>query len=270
MPVLQLGQNDGLYYEFDRPTRQGAPTFVFVNAITGDVSMWQAVVAPALREAGFGTLCYNFRGQANSPYSADLNLDEAVIAGDLQHIVEALKVDRPVLVGLSIGGLYAAKAVLNGLPVAGLVLINTLRRIGPRIAWMNDATLRIMQVAGPNLMRDAMTPLLSGPDFLTAHRSEFLLPDATYEPLPADSGAINLVTWMGKTDWDIAYDKLDCPTLVMTGPHDRVFYDQETVEELFAMLPKGRRVDVAEAGHMLPVEAPEAFCAAVIEFANAL
>jgi pimeloyl-ACP methyl ester carboxylesterase len=270
MPVLQLGQEDGLYYELDRPEREGAPTFVFVNAITGDVSMWQAEVAPALRAAGFGTLCYNFRGQANSPYKDGMNLDEQVITGDLQHIVEALKVDRPILVGLSIGGLYAAKAVLNGLPVAGLVLINTLRRIGPRIAWMNDATLRLMQVAGPNLMRDAMTPLIFGPKFLAAHRHEFLLPDTEYEPLPPDSGAINLITWMGQTDWDIPYDKLDCPVLVLTGPHDRIFYDAEVVDELFAQLPNGKRVDMPDAGHMLPVELPEAFCTALTAFANDL
>ena len=48
------------------------------------------------------------------------------------------------------------------------MLVNTLRRIGPRLAWMNDATLRLMAVAGPALMRDVMTPLLFGPDFLAA------------------------------------------------------------------------------------------------------
>jgi len=270
MPVLQLGPEDGLYYELDRPQQAGLPSFVFVNAITGDAGMWQAEIGPALRQAGYGTLCYNFRGQANSPYAPGTDLDEGLIAADLQRIVSDLEIDRPILVGLSIGGLYAAKAYLAGTPAAGLVLINTLRRIGPRLDWMNDATLRLMEVAGPQLMRDVMSPLLFGPDWLAAHRSEFLLPNTKYEPLARDSGAANLLGWMGRTDWAIAYDRLDCPVLVLTGPNDRVFYDPAVVDELFAQLPDGRRIEVAEAGHMLPVEAPALFVAALKEFAASL
>jgi 3-oxoadipate enol-lactonase len=270
MPVLQIDADNGLYYELDRPTTAGAPTFVFVNAITGDTSMWQAEIGPALRAAGFGTLCYNFRGQANSPYSADMKLDQGVIVGDLARIVTALEIDKPALVGLSIGGLFAANAYLQGLGAAGIVLINTLRRIGPRIDWMNAGTLRMMQVAGPNLMRDIMTPLIFGPKYLAAHRHEFLQPDTAYEPLPADSGPYNLITWMGAADWNIDYGKLDCPTLVLTGPHDRIFYDADVVDELFARLPNATRIDMPEAGHMLPVELPEAFVAALKEFAGSL
>lgn len=268
LPVLNLNDREGLYYELDRPSRAGAPTFVFVNAITGDAGMWQAEIGPALRERGFGTLCYNFRGQANSPFAEGLELTEAVIAGDLKTIVETLEIGRPVLVGLSIGGLYAAKAFLGGLEAAGLVLINTLRKIGPRLDWMNAGTLRLMQVAGPNLMRDVMTPLLFGPDYLAAHRQEFLADDTVYEPLPANSGAMNLITWMGETDWEIDYSRLTCPVLVMMGPNDRVFFDAAVVDELYATLPNARRVDVAEAGHMLPVETPDAFVEAVTLFAE--
>jgi len=67
MSVLQINDTEGLYYELDLPSREGAPTFVFVNAITGDAGMWQAEIGPALREKGFGTLCYNLRGRPTAP-----------------------------------------------------------------------------------------------------------------------------------------------------------------------------------------------------------
>ncbi len=57
MSNLPLNAKEALYYELDQPNKAGAPNFVFVNAITGDTSMWQAAVGPALRSAGFGTLC---------------------------------------------------------------------------------------------------------------------------------------------------------------------------------------------------------------------
>ena len=52
MPVLELGPQDGLYYEYDAPMGAGACTFVFVNAITGSTDMWQGAIGPALRDAG--------------------------------------------------------------------------------------------------------------------------------------------------------------------------------------------------------------------------
>ncbi len=270
MPMLEIGPKDGLYYEYDAPVEGGSCTFVFVNAITGSTDMWQGAIGPALRGEGFGTLAFNFRGQPNSPFDPALDLTETTIAGDLKRLVDVLEPPRPVLVGLSIGGLYAARAFLAGCAAAGIVLVNTLRRIGPRIAWMNDATARALAIGGPDLLRDIMTPLLCGPDFLAANRSDFLKPETRYEPLPAESGQMNLVRCMGKSDWDIPYEKLTCPVLVMTGPHDRVFYDADVVQELYHRLPNARRSDIAEAGHMLPVETAENFIEALKDFGAAL
>ena len=270
MPVLEIGPLDGLYYEYAAPAAPDRPTFVFVNPITGDASLWQAAIGPALRAAGFGTLAWNFRGQAKSPWSPGLALDDKLIAGDLQRLVAALAPARPVLVGLSIGGLYAARAYLAGCRAAGLVLVNTLRLIGPRLAWMNDATLRAIEVGGPQLIRDLLTPLIFGPDWLRAHREEFLKPDTVYAPLDRASGAYNLLTWMGRADWDLPYERLDCPVLVVSGLHDRIFFEDATVAALCRRLPRARRVDVAEAGHMLPAEAPGRFAALLRDFAAEL
>jgi len=258
MAMLELSPGNSLYYEYTAPTRDGANTYVFVNPITGDVGLWNAVIVPQLQKQGLGTLVYNFRGQANSPYSPGTELTEEVIIGDLRALLDHIHPPNAVLVGLSIGGLYAAKAYLQGADAKGLVLINTLRRITPRLAWMNDATLVAMKVGGPDLMKDLLFQLLVGEPFQQAHRHEFLKPDTKYEPLPEDTGAFNLLTWMGKTDWDIDWSKLDCPVLLVQGLQDRVFYDPAIVAELQASLPDGKRVDVPEAGHMLPAETPDA------------
>ena len=268
MPLLQLGPEDALHYEHDAPASAGGVTFVFVNAITGDTGLWQAAVAPALRAAGHGTLAWNFRGQALSRFKPGTRLDDRTIVADLQHLLAALAPGRPVLVGLSIGGLYAARAILGGSPADGLVLLNTCREIGPRIAWMNDATARLMAVGGAALMRDLMTPLIFGPDFLAAHRAEFLKPDTDYAPMDTASGQYELIRLMGAADWRIDYARLDLPTLVVTGPHDRIFYDAEVVARQAALLPRGRRIDFPEAGHLLPAEVPDRLVAALLAFAR--
>ncbi len=270
MPTLKIDDQNGLYYEHTPPSRDGAVTFVFVNPITGDVGLWNASVVPALQAAGYGTLVYNARGQANSPYAPGTELTADLIVGDLQRLMAELEPARPVVAGLSIGGLYAARAFLAGTRMTGLVLINTLRRLTPRVAWMNDATKRVMEVGGPNLMKDLFFHLILNEDWQAAHRAEHFSASPDYTPLPKDSGAYNLITWMCETGWDIPWHDLNLPTLVISGLQDRVFFDAANVDELFASLPNATRIEMPDAGHMIPMERPEAFTGALEEFGRSL
>ncbi len=269
MAVLELGPEDALAYEHVPPSGPTGLTFVFVNAITGDLGQWRAVGEP-LRAAGHGTLAWNFRGQAGSRYTPGARLDTEAIVGDLRRLLEALRPVRPVLVGLSIGGLYAARAILAGAEARALVLLNTLRKPGVRLDWINAAVVRVMEVAGPLLMRDLMSPLLFGPTWLSAHRAECLLPGTRYQPLDPGSGQMELLRRMGEADWNVPWERLDLPTLVVSGLCDRVFFDAGDVAELAGRLPHGRRVDFAGAGHMLPVEVPERLAEALLAFAHEL
>ena len=267
MATFELGPRDALAFEHAPPATANGLTFVFVNAITGDIAQWRAV-GERLRGAGHGTLAWNFRGQAGSRFAPGTRLDLPLIVGDLLRLLDGLRPARPVLVGLSIGGLYAARAILEGAPACGLVLLNTLRKPGVRLDWINAAVVRVMEVAGPLLMRDLMTPLLFGPAWLEAHRAECLLPDTRYEPLDPTSGQMELLRRMGEADWNVPWERLDLPTLVVSGLQDRVFFDARDVAELAARLPRGRRLDLPEAGHMLPVEVPEALAEALTGFAR--
>jgi pimeloyl-ACP methyl ester carboxylesterase len=265
MPDLAIDAQNSLFYIHHPPARDGAPTLVFVNALTGNTDAWEGAVAPALREEGFGTLSYNFRGQDRSRFDPALELDEAVIVADLERLVSDIAPARPVLVGLSIGGLYAAKAVLAGTPAAGLVLLNTLREIGPRIAWVNDAMPRLVGHGGVGLFLDALFPLLVNPEMAAAARPRFLTGD--YAPLDPAHGHMNLMRNAAATDWAIDWSALRLPVLNVTGLHDRVFLDREVVDRLYATLPDARREDWDDAGHLLPQERPEKLAASLARFA---
>ncbi len=263
-----MGNGNALYYEHDTAP-EGAPTFVFVNALTGNTGAWQGHVAPACRNAGFGTLCYNFRGQVESSLSDDVSLTDRVIIEDLKRILSELKPSRPVLVGLSIGGLYAARAILEGSEASGLILLNTLRKIGPRLRWVNDATFHAAKVGGFPLMLDMMLPLLTNPDFLEANRPNHIQ-STDYTPEPASSGHYKLMETQATTDWHVPWDRLDLPTLTISGLCDRVFFDAEVVAEQRGMLPNGTHLDWPDCGHLIPAERPERLAEAIIGFADGL
>jgi len=265
MPRLDFDPRNGLYYIHHAPTRDGAATFVFVNALTGNTGAWEAVVAPRLREQGFGTLSYNLRGQDESPFDPALTLDDGLIVSDLVALLEAVEPARPVLVGLSIGGLYAARAILGGAGAKGLVLLNTLREIGPRIAWVNEAMPLLVAHGGVKLFLDALFPLLVGPEMAARAHGDFL--KGGYEPLAPDHGHMNLMRAARTTDWTVDWPALGLPVLNVTGLQDRVFLDREVVDRLYATLPDARREDWEDAGHLLPAERPERLADSLARFA---
>jgi pimeloyl-ACP methyl ester carboxylesterase len=71
-----------------------------------------------------------------------------------------------------------------------------------------------------------------------------------------------------QADWDIPYDRLKLPTLVITGLQDHVFLERDVVEALFAEIPDGRRIDMPDAGHLIPGEQPEALAKHLLSFAK--
>jgi pimeloyl-ACP methyl ester carboxylesterase len=257
MGNLNLGKQDALYYEYAAPQADVGRTFVFFNALTGDTNTWETVIGPRLRAAGHGTLAYNMRGQTDSPFSPDLELNADLIGS--------------ILVGLSIGGLFAARAWLQGANAIGLVLINTLRRDGPRLQWIGDALVRAVEVGGLALFRDLFLPLLVNEKWLADNRTDFLKSDPAYKPIDPKSGAYKLLAEAGRTaDWDLPYENLDLPTRIITGLQDHVFLDRDDVESLFSRLPRAQRIDMRTAGHLIPAEQPEALAEALLTFAREL
>ena len=265
---LELGPEDGLHFEYDPPAAKNA-TLIFVNALTGSTSAWQAAVAPRCRKAGLGTLCWNFRGQTDSPFSQDLDLNADLVIGDLVTLIRQVAPPRPILVGLSIGGLYGSRAILAGAPAVGLVLLNTLRRIGPRIAWINDALLAAVRVGGLPLLLDLYLPLLTNEAFQAENRSKYLTTSA-YTPQDPDHGHLKLMEAAGSTDWDLPYEQLNLPVLTITGLQDRLFLDHDEVERLRSRLPQAKHVEWRDAGHLFPLEHPARLADALVHFAKGL
>jgi pimeloyl-ACP methyl ester carboxylesterase len=267
MSAIKLGAHDTLYYEHQPPAQGDRNTFVFFNALTGDVGMWNAEVVPALNRQGYGTLTYNLRGQANSSFSDPRSLDCDHIIDDALMLLNQVNPAKPMLVGLSIGGLFAAHAMLRGASADGLVLINTVRRNGPRLRWINDALVRCAEFGGLELFRDLFCPLLFNESWQAANRSKFLVHDR-YHPIDRSSGIYHLLKHAADADWDLNYERLTVPTLVLTGLQDRVFLDLEDVAALATRIPNIRRKDQPEAGHMLPAESPRWLIDTLVDFAE--
>ncbi len=268
MGRIEFDEGNGVFFEWTPSVRKDAPSFVFFNALTGDHTTWEGYIAPECRGAGFGTLVFNYRGQRESPFSAGIRLNDDLIVSDGLRLLKEIQPSRAVLVGLSIGGLFAARVALKGFKAAGVVLINTLRRDGPRLKWIGDALVRVARVGGLELLRDLYLPLLMGEEWLLANRESFLNENG-YEGLDVNSGPYKLLSEAGReTEWAFPWEALNLPVLVVTGLQDHVFYDERDVSEQTARLRNGKRVDIPDAGHLIPAEKPEALTEMLLRFAR--
>lgn len=267
MPHLDLDADNSLFY-LHTPPEGDKPTFVFVNALTGTTDHWETIIAPELRTQGFGTLSYNFRGQAESRFSEGMELTPALIVEDLVRICEELGPSRPVLVGLSVGGLFAAQAIRAGVEASGLVYLNTIREIGPRIAWVNEALAIFAASTGVAIMMDATFPMLVNPDFLEKARPNMLTGQVA--PLPADHPHMNLMRNSAAADWAFPWDSLSLPTLNITGLCDRVFLDRDVVAKWLDRIEDVESVEWSDCGHLVPLERPHKLADALADFGNRL
>ena len=267
MATLTLSPGNTLAYEH-QPPKAGGKTFVCFNALSGDMSMWPAAIGEALRHEGHGWLIYNMRGQAGSDYSIGA-FDEAQIVADACALLDHVKPANPVHVGLSIGGLFALRAHLSGGNAAaqGFVLINTLRKASPRLDWINDAVVRVAETGGMDLLKDLYSPLLMNEEWQHANRSTFL-GEAGYTPCASTDPGLLLLKAGPSANWDVPYEQISAPVLIVSGLQDRVFYNAEHVGELAGRLPRADICELPNAGHMIPVERPKELAEAIVTFAK--
>lgn len=267
MPQLALSPGNSLSYEHTPPSRAGGLTFVCFNALIGDQAIWTGGIGPALLAAGHGLFTYNLRGQPGSDFTLG-GFSVEQIVDDACALMELSAPERPVHVGLSIGGLFGLEAHLRGGVGAarGLVLINTLRVEDTRLKWLNDAMIRAVATGGLDLLRDMFFPLLFNLEWQGLNRRDFLT-DRPYRPLSKDDGTYLLLAAGSLANWDQPYERIDVPVLSITGLQDRLFYDVDAVNRLSARIPDITRVDMANAGHMIPAERPVELAEAILAFA---
>jgi pimeloyl-ACP methyl ester carboxylesterase len=187
-------------------------------------------------------------------------------------VLEATKAIRPdlgpglpdrgqeevVVAGHSLGGMVAQRLATGrpGTPLAGLVLVATgaarLGRtaLGPLAPWAaaNPRIERLLAgAAGPALMRPCVgrRPCLA---HLVATRDAFVATPATIRQAVLRS--------IRALDLRAQLPALSVPTTVVVGGRDRLTPPRlgRTVAKA---VPGARLVEVADAGHMLPLEAPD-------------
>jgi pimeloyl-ACP methyl ester carboxylesterase len=217
---------------------------------------------PALA-AHHTVIAVDLRGHGQSartpgPYSI------ALFADDLVHVLETLGLGPVHVVGLSLGGMVAFQLALDARPlVRSLVIVNSGPSAVPTSVreWMLlQGRLWLLRLFGPRRF-GAWIARLNFPAPEQAAERQALADRIGANHLPSYLAATRAILGWSVDDRIAA---IDCPTLVLTGDRD---YTPVARKQAYAIrMPAARVQVIAASGHCTPVDQPEAFNRAVLDF----
>lgn len=237
---------------------------LLLHAFPLDHSMWreQAALAEHVR-----LIVPDQRGFGASPGPGPDSI--AQLAADAVALLDALHVSRAVVCGVSMGG-YVAQHVAAGHPdrVAALVLVDTrLEADGPEgRAARADLAAKVGRL-GQAIVADAMVPrLLAASAGAAPGRAaqEAALRD-TIRAQPVATIQAALAALADRPDMREPLRQVRVPALLVVGAEDGIT-PPECLEAAERILPAARLLVVPGAGHLVPLEAPAVFNAALLEF----
>ena len=249
---------------------QGAgPPVVLVHGFPMDHSIWSQQVKSLT--AHYRIVTPDLRGFGRSSVTPE-KVTVAQWADDLTDMLDALNItERIVLGGLSMGGYVAFRFFqAHRSRLAGLILCDTKAAADtPQAAAGRLETAQRLEREGVQFLADMMLPRLLAPTTL-ARKPEVV--DRLRQIVLAGDRMGYAATSRGlaeRPDFTPLLRQIDCPTLLVVGRQDAI----STVAEMNAMaraIPAARIVEIDGAGHITPMEAPQAVTAAMEQFLSEL
>ena len=257
-----------IYYE----THGSGEPLVLISGIGYSLWQWRKMV-PYLSEH-FQVITFDNRGagqtdKPSGPYSSQL------LAADTAGLLDALKIEKAIIMGHSMGG-YVAQAMALDFPekISKLILCAT-NFGGPRHVPVGAEAFAIL--TDPTI--DPLTRFKNGLRVSTApgwvDKNPELLKEwvewRAAEPMDPAAYQAQLAVGLSLIPEEAAFDnklqRVSVPTLILFGEHDQVVPPENA--KLLSEQIQGSQVEIIpDAGHFFPIETPEAASQIVIDFAK--
>ena len=255
MPLVYL---DDLRLNYQEQGNPAGSAVVFAHALGTDLGLWDKVL-PLLPQS-LRMICLDMRGHGRSdtpppPYAM------GALIRDAERMMDHLGVKDAVFVGLSIGGMIGQGLAVKRLDlIRALVLSNTATKIGTAEIWaarIEEVRAGGMEAIADSAMARWFSPAFrAGPAF-DAQRARFVA--------QRPEGWAGCAAAIAGTDFYNTTATLTLPTLCIAGSAD-ASTPPDLVKETADLIKGSRFVLIRGAGHMPPIDRPDAFAAALDGF----
>ena len=271
----------GLQLHLRTWSAEGTP-LVFIHGFGNDSHVWDLtapLVAPHYR-----TLAFDLPGHGDSDNDPEQLYDPESLSHSLECGLDALGIERVVLVGHSLGGRVAMHfAVRNPGRMAGLVLVDsapehdargsarirgeaeTAELVFDSVRQYETVLADLYPATRPSVLAELAKHWLRkrddgrfepklDPVFRRAEHPRF-----SEEEIEERAAEQREALWKG-------LPRVDCPTLLIRGSASDVLSADISDRLVEEVLPNGQFVEIARASHSVMLDNPEAFNRALTDF----
>ena len=234
---------------------------LFGHSFLWDGTMWQPQIERF--SAAYRCLSTDLWGHGRSALLNSSSYSLEQLADEMWSFLQALAIDRFILIGSSVGGMWAVNLALKyPEAVAGLVLIGTYVGAEPeasRKRYLEMIAIGEKAQMMPNPLIEQIIPLFFAPSTVN-HRPQLIeqfrerLSQLKGERL-ADVLTIGKAIFNRKSVLD-QLPNIKCPVLVVVGKEDLSRPPSES-EEMVAKLENAKLEIIPNAGHITNLEQPE-------------
>lgn len=193
------------------------------------------------------------------------------IAETLHEMLKKIDALPCVFGGLSMGG-YIALAFARQFPadLRGLILNDT-RAEADTSDGKNtrNEMIEIAKTKGARAIADQMEPKMLSPKTLVARPEVVAKFRAMSHDVPAETMVNALTAMRDRIDYAESLASIAVPTLVIVGEDDAVT-PPESAQTLVEKIPQATLARIADAGHLSPIDQPEAVTRAIEQFLGKL
>ena len=271
--IDELIELRGLRFHYrDWTSQQGnAPDLVLLHGYTGHCRSWDAFANVMSKQ--YRVLALDQRGHGETEWAPADQYGTMEMVADLDAFVSALRLERFVLLGLSMGGMVAiAYAGARPVQLARLVIVD----IAPEIAAEGIQNIQ-QSVARSDVfdtVEDAFrraradNPVPPEGHHYDRVRASLMRTDEgkwtyRYDRALRDPGSQRLRLTVDE-GWD-AVASFNVPTLLIRGEHSPLL-SRDVADKFVSIAKNSQLVEVPGSGHPVPLDKPEGFLDAVQTF----
>jgi pimeloyl-ACP methyl ester carboxylesterase len=237
---------------------------IFIHGFPYDHSMWDNQIE--VLKNSYYCISYDIRGLGES-YIGDGQYTMEAFVWDLYSIVDELKLNKPTLCGLSMGGYIALRAVTKEQEKFGsLILCDTRSEADDNAGKLKRSNaIDKINVEGVESFVNEFVPGCFHPKIKERNNEmyEKVLTECKSQNPIGVKGA--LFAMLSRLDTTKALKNISIPSLILVGKKDALT-PPKVMKQLADRILESQFVIVPKSGHMTPLENPEFVNKKILQF----
>jgi pimeloyl-ACP methyl ester carboxylesterase len=244
--------------------KKEAKPILFIHGFPYDHTMWKKQIN--LFSSSHYCISYDVRG-----FGESINFDGQhtmeMFVDDLEMIIEEMKLEKPVVCGLSMGGYITLRALerfQNKFSAA--ILCDTRSQADDNQGKLKRAAAikRINSEGHKEFVKEFISNCFG--DYFKQNFSDELNSIIEYsQSFEAKGIKGGMLAMLSRTDTTSSLDKIEIPTLLICGKDDTLT-PPSVMKDMFHKIKNAEFVEIQNAGHMAPIENPDEVNSAITKF----